>query len=108
MLFTICMCVCVFSDRASKPAAHPDPEGVVEDSGRDGGSGQKQTTAQHRQQWDTLTTLRWVAFPVWFRLYHMIYTEEDFIIQELHGENIAINKHISGKNIHFCRDKLWR
>ena len=46
----VCVCVCVSSDRASQPAAHPDPEGAVEDPGRDGGSGQKQTTEEHRQQ----------------------------------------------------------
>lgn len=34
----LCVCLCVSSDRTSKPAAHPDPEGAVEDPGRDGGS----------------------------------------------------------------------
>lgn len=41
---------CASSDRTTEPAAHPNPEGAVEDPGCDGGSGQKQAPAEQRQQ----------------------------------------------------------
>lgn len=40
------MCVC--SDGASQPETRSDPEGAVENPGRDGGAEQKQTQENNR------------------------------------------------------------